>query len=221
MEQGLIPKKGHNYRLCGDDRKAAVWTCLKEDIPYWMILLDTDMVISINTDISPRYHETYSEGVHEYGFIGKIPACSLALVENPSKKELTMANDRLAAEYMLQISEWVTRLLSAGCPKDEDTVRILDESCKAFMKVLSRIDFIGADREGMLHNLAWQMYDYGEETFRDAFSARRRFEYLTDIVGPLHKTAENFEQCLRRYIPLEILYADEKEIKKYAREGLF
>lgn len=232
LEKGLIPQIGDNSLTCGDDRPEAVWICNREDVPYWMILTDSDAVISVADNIfEEAEHKNIKimqhsyNGRREYGIMSKIPTKYLSEAESPSKEELEAANDKLAEDYMLMISQYVEQLLQLGesfpVRKDKhskEAAGIIKENTENLQKLLSRINFKEADISGMRRNLAWQIYDFGQDTFvdrLDIIGEKRRYEYLEAVGGPAGKVARGFKKFLEKHIPDEILHVDMGSLKQY------
>lgn len=227
MQNGIIPNKGQNSRIC-DESDDFIYLTDSESLPYWYILTGADTVLSVDKSITDeletagRLHQVEYSRYDEYRTQHSIPAKYLKTVAPPSEVQLLKAMHILAWGYTYSISDMCYKLLRADIvEKDAERLKVLAACTESLVSISERIDFWTHTPYGY-KSMITDYSNYGcAVTFADYYypgrpeteirdAGKRCFEHLPNLENNILKPAGLLlHRLITRVYAKCVLYPDE------------
>lgn len=193
--QGLIPKCGDNAVLCHEQRPY-VYLCPKESVPHWMILTQSDAVLSVQAAVGEDQLSEY-DSYKEYLYPKPVMPANIKDAEMPSRQQLDDAMTDLVKNYCYTMCDVCCALLRKELDPvvDKEDAQTLTEVVRDTVAIMRRLDFRHCSQD-IYKNLFLQysnddcaitVADYyyaGADPSQIADAGKRCFEHLANLKGP-------------------------------------
>lgn len=176
LSQGLIPMLGENSVFAGEIAPA-ICLCKKEDLPYWMILFQRDIILRVNIEGIPMDDHIEYEDYEEWRTTEFIAPDRIKVAHIDLEKHTAMQN--LCLGYLMDLSR-VTLLCARyyehkGYMSGKDLGEYLD----SMIWVLNCLDYQSLDKKVIVEYLKKEG-DSGEYMLTDRYknSDKRLYSML-------------------------------------------
>lgn len=195
LRQGLIPECGDNAALC-HEQKPCVYLCPKESVPHWMILTQSDTVISVEAPVDEGQLSEY-DSYKEYLCMRPVPPIKIRKTDMPSRQQLDDAMVDLVKNYCYTMCDMCCALLRKELDPvvDKQDARELTEVVRDTVTIMRRLDFRHCPQDVYKDlflrysndDCAITIADYyyaGADTEQIADAGKRCFEHLANLKEP-------------------------------------
>lgn len=195
LRNGLIPQRGNNTQLIGDEREA-VFLCDFESVGRWRIILNKPVLLKV---CNITYYNDYEyDGYREYLVDMRIPPENIEVISlcyNSCEKDMFI----LCSSYLTYISDFTVRCARYYNNSQRTNEDLLDlrRQAIAITFVLPHLDYTVTS----LHTWEKQLVqegDDGEYTFCDCYNGTKMrlwqqlIAYEDDLIAPLRKEIYDF-----------------------------
>lgn len=184
MAFGLRPGIGERSQLC-EEAEEYIYLCEKHDIPYWMVLLQADVVLTINTKVNickerqySCYNEVMTKGIISYG--------DMDIVNPP---DTTDARLELQKNYLYSLCSEILYFVRAFHYEHVIDTVDLNSTFDVDMKIMNTLDYQSLDRD-IIKQWLLEYGEDGEYTLLDTYMNEdtRLYQKLAEFEHP--KTQE-------------------------------
>lgn len=181
MRDGLIPQIGDNSELC-DEPAEVVYLCKESDIPYWVVLLDGDVVLRIENEESEFVYRRF-DCYGEFRTHHRIYPDKITEVPIPATADAKLVLQR---EYLLSLSREIVYVVTSWDKGRSVDFEMMSRVFTVDIEIMSKLNYETLDRELIKGWLSDEGND-GEYTLLDTFmnTPKRLYEVLAEIDNPI------------------------------------
>ena len=202
LKEGLKPITGNRLKII-DDKREGIFLCKKKDIPYWQIILNLPVVLSISDieiDEECVYHYiNYNEYVYEE----EIPAnkikrsyCDIFMNKSKAMHDLCILYIRSLSRFTVDCAKYYFYNKT-----DEKLYEIINREADTLIYVLKNLDYSSCSKKEIKDALI-QADERGNYTFCDRY---------------LNTSNQLFTQLI--YYPHDKLFEKRDVIYRYIKEN--
>lgn len=219
-KDGLIAKRGDNAILC-TERKPAIFLSDERSIPHWLILTESDTVLSVDLSEPPEESFEY-ECYKEFITYKDIPKNTMKEHPLPKEPEMNKAMAELAENYFYTINNICYTMLR--CEKlhdiNPDDIQEMCQCVNGTIEIAKRINFKTVPQKEYVRMIK----DYSNEecgiSFADYYyvgadrnqipdAGKRCFEHLPNMAEPFRETALKLHAFITKTFSKQVLHVQD------------